>query len=66
MRQGEVEFLSDAHLDEVGCDLETRFERAHAVPDHRVGAREGVHGGRYLGGCGTVELVVPAFVLQVR
>ena len=32
----EAEFLSDAHLDEVGCDLEARFERAHAVPDHRV------------------------------
>ena len=46
----EVKFLSNAHLDEVGCDLEARFERAHAVPGHRVWTREGVHGGRDLGG----------------
>jgi hypothetical protein len=61
----EVEFVSDTHLDEVGCDLEARFERAHAVPDHRVWTREGVHGGRDLGGCGLVELTVPASVFQV-
>jgi len=61
----EVKFLSNTHLDEVGCDLEARFERAHAMPDHRMWTREGVHGGRNLGGCGLVELTVPASVFQV-
>ena len=62
----EVEFLSDAHRDKVGDDLEARLEGAHAVPDHFMGARLRLPGGRNLGGCGLVELMVPAFVLQVR
>ena len=42
----------------------SRFEGADAMPCHCVGAREGVRGGRYFGGCGLEESLVPALVFQ--
>ena len=46
----EGELLSCVHLAEVRCDLEARFEGAHVVSCHSVGAREGVHISRDHGG----------------
>ena len=63
LKRREAEWIKSGK--ELDYDLEARFERAHAMPDHRMWTREGVHGGRNLGGCGLVELMVPASVFQV-
>ena len=59
---GEVELLSNAHSQKVRGDLEPRFEGAHTVPCHGMGAREGMHGGRYRV---LEESLVPALLFQV-